>query len=70
MNQQISIENPSQQNAFWGSATKYTALVTNDETFVNEIAYMMVTLHRTGGLKIQTFILLFYEFLMNILLYL
>jgi len=49
MNQQISIENPSQQNAFWGSATKYTALVTNDETFVNEIAYMMVTLHRTGA---------------------
>ncbi len=49
MNQQISSENLSMQNAFWAPATKYAASVTNDETFVSEIAYMMVTLHRTGA---------------------
>jgi hypothetical protein len=49
MSTQIFIENPSQENTFWNSATKYAASVTNDETFVSEIAYMMVTLHRTGA---------------------
>jgi hypothetical protein len=49
MNQQISIENISTKDTFWGSATKYAASATDDETFVSEIAYMMVTLHRTGA---------------------
>jgi len=49
MNQQISIGTPSQQHIFWGSASKYASSVTNDEKFVSEIAYMMVTLHRTGA---------------------
>jgi hypothetical protein len=49
MNQPISVENPSQQHTFWGPASKYASLVTNDEKFVSEIAYMMVTLHRTGA---------------------
>jgi hypothetical protein len=49
MNQQISLGTTSQQNTFWGSASKYTSSVTNDEKFVSEIAYMMVTLHRTGA---------------------
>ena len=33
---------------FWNNATKYT-LFTKDESFVEEVAYMMVTLHRTGA---------------------
>ena len=33
---------------FWNDATKYT-LVSKDECFVEEVAYMMVTLHRTGS---------------------
>jgi hypothetical protein len=46
---QISNENSSVENAFWINATKYAALTKNDEKFVGEIAYMMVTLHRTGS---------------------
>jgi len=49
MNQQISIENLSSKDTFWGLATKYAASATDDEQFVSEIAYMMVTLHRTGA---------------------
>ena len=33
---------------FWKNATKY-ASVSDDESFVEEVAYMMVTLHRTGA---------------------
>ena len=33
---------------FWSDATKY-ALFSKDESFVEEVAYMMVTLHRTGA---------------------
>ena len=33
---------------FWNDATKY-ASQSNDESFVEEVAYMMVTLHRTGA---------------------
>jgi hypothetical protein len=49
MNQQISLENLSSKDTFWGPATKYASLATDDEKFVSEIAYMMVTLHRTGA---------------------
>ena len=42
-------ENSSIENTFWGPATKYAAKATDDEKFVSEIAYMMVTLHRTGS---------------------
>ena len=49
MNQQISLENLSSKDTFWGFATKYAASATADEEFVSEIAYMMVTLHRTGA---------------------
>jgi len=41
-------EKPSQEKAFWNDATKYT-LISNDKLFVEEVAYMMVTLHRTGA---------------------
>jgi hypothetical protein len=33
---------------FWNTATKY-ASASDDESFVEEVAYMMVTLHRTGA---------------------
>lgn len=33
---------------FWDNATKY-ASISKDESFVEEIAYCMVTLHRTGA---------------------
>ena len=33
---------------FWKLVDEYTSRC-NDEAFVNEIAYMMVTLHRTGA---------------------
>ncbi len=39
----------NQKNMFWDSATKYAASANKDESFVSEMAYMMVTLHRTGA---------------------
>lgn len=39
----------TKNSGFWNNATKYAASCTNDEKFVNEMAYMMVTLHRTGA---------------------
>lgn len=49
MSEQIFSENNGQKNAFWKTATKYTSNAKEDENFVNEIAYLMVTLHRTGA---------------------
>jgi hypothetical protein len=37
-----------QEPSFWNDATKY-ASISKDESFVEEVAYMMVTLHRTGA---------------------
>ena len=34
---------------FWDDATRYAHSADNDEPFVEEIAYMMVTLHKTGS---------------------
>ena len=48
MFQEIFPKKPSKQTQFWNNATKY-AKVSKDEEFVEEIAYMMVTLHRTGA---------------------
>ena len=42
-------EEPVNDKQFWHHATKYASAVDDDEPFVNEIAYMMVTLHRTGA---------------------
>ena len=42
-------EEPTEHKQFWHEATKYASSVDDDEPFVNEIAYMMVTLHRTGA---------------------
>jgi len=48
LSEQTFIEKPFQKETFWNNATKYT-LVSKDESFVEEVAYMMVTLHRTGA---------------------
>jgi hypothetical protein len=49
MSEQTYFTKTVDENSFWENATKYTATKNNDESFVNEIAYMMVTLHRTGA---------------------
>jgi len=48
LSEQTFIEKPFQEKIFWHNATKYT-LSNKDESFVEEVAYMMVTLHRTGA---------------------
>jgi len=48
MSNQVFVQS-SNDGIFWTNATKYAASCKNDEKFVNEIAYMMVTLHRTGA---------------------
>jgi hypothetical protein len=47
MNEQ-ELTNKPVTEIFWNDATKYT-LFSKDESFVEEVAYMMVTLHRTGA---------------------
>jgi len=49
LSEQIFVETPISEGTFWEDATKYAASANVDESFVNEIAYMMVTLHRTGA---------------------
>jgi len=49
LSEQTYHKNPIQISTFWNEATKYTASVNEDKSFVNEMAYMMVTLHRTGA---------------------
>ena len=41
-------KNDDTKPSFWNDATKY-ASISKDESFVEEVAYMMVTLHRTGA---------------------
>ncbi|MFQ5476177.1 MAG: hypothetical protein ACE5DT_04010 [Nitrosopumilus sp.] len=48
MSEQTFTEKPYPETNFWNDATKYT-LISKDESFVEEVAYMMVTLHRTGA---------------------
>ena len=38
----------AEKPTFWDNATKY-ASISKDESFVEEVAYVMVTLHRTGA---------------------
>ena len=49
MSEQLFSENPYHDSTFWKTATKYASAAKEDEKFVNEIAYLMVTLHRTGA---------------------
>jgi len=47
LSEQIFAHESYQESTFWNDATKY-ASASKDEPFVKEVAYMMVTLHRTG----------------------
>ncbi len=49
MSSPISLETSQKNTSFWNNATKYAASSTHDEDFVSEMAYVMVTLHRTGA---------------------
>lgn len=49
MSQLLYLEDKSKNNEFWKNATKYASGINDDESFVSEIAYLMVTLHRTGA---------------------
>jgi hypothetical protein len=46
--EQTIVEKSTKKGMFWNNATKY-ASASDDESFVEEVAYMMVTLHRTGA---------------------
>ena len=48
MNEQVFSEKFNEKPSFWDNATKY-ASISKDESFVEEVAYVMVTLHRTGA---------------------
>lgn len=45
----VELKSDLDDDDFWKIATKYASAVADDESFVEEIAYMMVTLHRTGA---------------------
>ena len=48
LTEQIFEQKINHDLTFWDDATKY-ASISKDEAFVEEVAYMMVTLHRTGA---------------------
>ncbi|WP_187146588.1 hypothetical protein [Nitrosopumilus maritimus] len=48
LSEQTFAQISSKESTFWNDATKY-ASASKDEPFVEEVAYMMVTLHRTGA---------------------
>jgi len=50
LNEQTFNEKSFQETIFWNNATQYT-LVSNDEPFVEEVAYMMVTVFRSPVTK-------------------
>ena len=50
MSTEIQIdETESKIPSFWEVATKYAHSVEGDQPFVEEMAYVMVTLHRNGA---------------------
>lgn len=44
----MTVQTDGQNADFWGSASRYASKA-QDEAFVGEMAYVMVTLHRTGA---------------------
>jgi hypothetical protein len=48
LSQQLFSEKQEIKTTFWDYATKY-ASASKDESFVEELAYCMVTVHRTGA---------------------
>ena len=49
MNSPLFEEFSTKNDGFWNNATKYASSENEDEPFVSELAYVMVTLHRTGN---------------------
>ena len=49
LNEQVYAEKSSPEKTFWANATKYASSKKEDDPFVSEMAYLMVTLHRTGA---------------------
>lgn len=49
MSEHVFSQDSGIEKSFWKTATKYASAAKEDEQFVNEIAYLMVTLHRTGA---------------------
>jgi len=45
----VLMDSKMNQMVFWQNVAKYSQTKTQDQNFVNEIAYVMVTLHRTGA---------------------
>ncbi|MHA7647266.1 hypothetical protein [Nitrosopumilus sp. S4] len=48
MSELVYTEKQPEESTFWNNVIKYAA-ISKDEPFVEEVAYMMVTLHRTGA---------------------
>ncbi|MCV0392232.1 MAG: hypothetical protein K5790_02935 [Nitrosopumilus sp.] len=48
MSELMFTEKQPGDSTFWNDVIKYAA-ISKDEPFVEEVAYMMVTLHRTGA---------------------
>ena len=48
MDKELFVKNPAKRSPFWDDATKY-ATICKDQRFVEEMAYCMVTLHKTGA---------------------
>lgn len=49
MSKQDGTEIVLKNDGFWHHAATYTSQASHDSSFVNEMAYMIVTLHRTGA---------------------
>jgi hypothetical protein len=48
LSEQMCTEKTNNEKTFWANAVKYAASKNDDKQFVSEMAYLMVTLHRTG----------------------
>lgn len=49
MSSMIISDKDTASKSFWDDAARYAHAVDDDAPFVEEMAYMMVTIHRSGG---------------------
>ena len=49
LSNQVYAETPSKSGGFWDRAAIYASKAGHDKPFASEMAYMIVTLHRTGA---------------------
>lgn len=49
MSKQDYTETTLKNDVFWDHAATYASQANHDRSFVSEMAYMIVTLHRTGA---------------------